>query len=55
MNEKSVENEIAKIQNKEQLILKIKEQQKLTDIVVAEFLKSKGKLANKDFARRFEV
>lgn len=55
MSEKTEQSETVENSSKEMMLQKIKELQKLPEEIVLEFLKSKGKLAQTDFARRMKV
>ncbi|KAF0150877.1 MAG: hypothetical protein FD143_2461 [Ignavibacteria bacterium] len=55
MNEKSVQAKKIKYFSDDMIFNRIKELQKLPDKVVSDFLKSKGKLTQTDFARRIKV
>ena len=55
MAEKSEIKNFLKLLSKDFMLSKIKEIQKLPEEVVAEFLMSKGKLSQTDFANRIKV
>lgn len=55
MTEKREKNNFSKLLSKDFLLSTIKEIQKLPEEVVVDFLKSKGKLSQSDFARRIKV